>query len=253
MLRAIRMLGTEGAMITSRIVLGTAGLCLAILCSGCAWWDRSAVAETARPLAPLASAEAQAATPPRASLEPLRPLPAILNQPEDFQCLDGSRIRISYPQNSDSVAVSLNGALPIAMRREDEAGLTAYRASNLILRRSGVRVALASAAVSVTVQSGDTLGTIALRAYGDRTRAMDIARVNNIANPDLIFAGQTLDLPQAERRCRRTQYQEASYVPDAPVGFEAPRPLERRLFSPPSARQPDQQRVRATASDPSLH
>jgi LysM repeat protein len=240
--------------LAARMTLGAIGLCLAVLCSGCAWWDRPAFTNAMSSSAPpSAMASTDALEPaPRASPETLRPLPAISNEPEDFLCLDGSRMRISYLPSGDSVAVSLNGARPIALRREDEAGLTAYRASNLVLRRSGVRVALASAAVSVTVQSGDTLGTIALRAYGDRMRAMDIARVNNIANPDLIFPGQVLDLPQAERRCRRTQHQEASYVPDAGVGIETPQPLNRRLFSPPSARQPDQQRVRATASDPPL-
>ncbi|MBC7769838.1 MAG: LysM peptidoglycan-binding domain-containing protein [Phycisphaerales bacterium] len=139
------------------------------------------------------------------------------------------------------------------MRRADEAGLIAYRATNLVLRRSGVRVALASDLASVTVQSGDTLGLIAFRIYGDRMRAIDIARMNGIENPDLIFPGQILTLSQVERRCRRTQYQEASYVVDAATGSEQLRPLDRRLFSPPSDRQPDQRRVLATTDDPPLH
>jgi len=186
------------------------------------------------------------------SARPARPSPAISNEPEDFLCLDGSRLRVSYPGNRDIVSISLNGAPPIAMRRADEAGLTAYRATNLVLRRSGVRVALASELAAVTVQGGDTLGLIAYRIYGDRMRAMDIARLNNIENPDLIFPGQVLALPQVERRCRRAQLQEASYVVDAAAGLEPPSPLGRRLFSPPSARQPDQRRVRATADDPPL-
>lgn len=230
--------------LTARMALGAVGLSLAILCSACAWSGRSGLADYAGFTTPIAAPGALEAAAAQVSSEVLRPLPAISNVPEDFVCLDGSRMRISYPQNSDSVAVSLNGARPIAMRRDDEAELMAYRASNLVLRRSGVRVALSSATVSVTVASGDTLGSIALRAFGDRTRAADIARINNIANPDLIFPGQVLDLPQVERRCRRTAYQEASYTP------EAMRPLDRRQFSPPSARQPDQQNLRATASDP---
>ena len=97
--------------------------------------------------------------------------------------------------------------------------------------------------------SCDLGGSIALRTYGDRIRAMDIARLNNIENPDLIFPGQVLMLPQVERRCRRTQYQETSYVVGAGASFERARPLDRRLFSPPSERQPDQRRMRVTASD----
>lgn len=138
------------------------------------------------------------------------------------------------------------------MRRADEAGLIAYRAGDLVLRRSGIRVALGSDTTSVTVQGGDTLGMIALRIFGDRMRALEIARLNNIENPDLIYPGQVLSLPQMERRCRRAQYQEASYELDTVAGVELSRPLNRRLFSPPSTRQPDQRRVRAASMDPPL-
>ncbi len=240
--------------VKTRMALSAVGLSLAILSSGCAWWDRSALASAVSlpasgdAVAPPAVVEV---LPPRMLPERPLPMPAISNEPEDFVCLDGSRVRISYPRSRDVVAVSLDGAPPIAMGRDDENGLMAYRASNLVLRRSGVRIALASDLSSVTVQSGDTLGSIAFRTYGDRMRALDIARLNSIENPDLIFPGQVLTLPQAERRCRRTQYQEASYVVDAATGSGEPRPLDRRLFSAPSDRQPDQRRVRATASDPS--
>jgi hypothetical protein len=73
---------------------------------------------------------------------------------------------------------------------------------------------------------------------------MEIAGLNNIANPDLIHPGQVLQLPLAERRCRRMLADAASYAA-GPAGS-----LERRTFSPPSRRQPDLQRVRATALDP---
>lgn len=240
----------------ARMALGAVGFSLAILCSACAWWDRPAIASSAS-LSASSNAIAPAAivvAPPRAP-PPVRlgPLPAISSEPEDFLCVDGSRLRVSHSASRNIVTVSLNGATPIAMRRADEAGPITYRAPNLILRRSGVRVALASDMASVTVQSGDTLGLIAFRVYGDRMRAMDIARLNNIENPDLIFPGQFLDLPQMELRCGRAQTQEASYVVDAAAAREQLRPLNRRLFSPPSNRQPDQRRVRATSEDPPLH
>lgn len=238
-----------------RVALGAAGISLAILCSGCAWWVRPAIASSvsssASNNAPAPAAAVEVA-PPLAPSVRQAPLPAISDEPEDFSCLDGSWLRVSYPGSRDILTVSVNGSLPIAMRRADEARLTTYRAGDLVLRRSGVRVALASDISSVTVQGGDTLGLIALRIYGDRMRASDIARLNNLENPDLIFPGQVLSLPQMERRCRRAQYQQASYSVDAAT-VEVSRPLNRRLFSPPSARQPDQRRVRATPVDPPLH
>lgn len=223
----------------ARTALSALGFSLALLSSGCALWQRPSLAALPAPSsapAPVAAVEAPAPLPR------LAPLPALSTEPEDFACGDGSQLRVSYPQGRDTIAVSLNGATPIAMRRADEGGLTAYRASNLVLRRSGVRVALVSDSASVTVQSGDTLGLIAQRIYGDRMRAFEIARMNNIENPDLILPGQVLSLAQMERRCRRSHVQEASYT--------SSRPLNRRAFSPPSARQPEQRNIRATATDP---
>lgn len=46
-----------------------------------------------------------------------------------------------------------------------------------------------------TVQSGDTLSGIAQRELGDSSRYMEIANMNGISNPDLIYAGQELRLP----------------------------------------------------------
>ncbi|MEX2012972.1 MAG: LysM peptidoglycan-binding domain-containing protein [Candidatus Levyibacteriota bacterium] len=47
-----------------------------------------------------------------------------------------------------------------------------------------------------TVVEGDNLWNIAVRAYGDGYKFPDIAKVNNIANPDLIYSGNVLKLPQ---------------------------------------------------------
>ncbi|MDL9936817.1 LysM domain-containing protein [Gordonia sp. ABSL1-1] len=51
-----------------------------------------------------------------------------------------------------------------------------------------------------TVVTGDTLSGIAQRFYGDPTLFPIIARANGIANPDLIFAGQTLTIPDRPPR-----------------------------------------------------
>lgn len=43
---------------------------------------------------------------------------------------------------------------------------------------------------------GDDLWDIAIRAYGNGYRWVDIARVNNLTNPDLIHSGNTLTIPR---------------------------------------------------------
>jgi LysM domain len=228
--------------------IGAVGIALSILCAGCAWWDRGEVASPLSGPAPRSMAIPAAGldiAPPLSSRAEPRALPAISNESEGFACLDGARLRVSYPGGRDVVAVSIDGGLPIVMRRADEVGITAYRADNLVLRRAGVRVAFTSDLDSVTVQSGDTLGSIAIRTYGDPNRARDVARANNIDNPDLIFIGQVLSLPRIERRCRRAEFQAASHV----TALEQQQLLNRRLFTRPSERQPDLQRVRATVRD----
>ena len=49
---------------------------------------------------------------------------------------------------------------------------------------------------SYTVVKGDNLWQIAVRAYGDGYQWIKIAKVNYLANPDLIHAGNTLKLPR---------------------------------------------------------
>ncbi len=47
-----------------------------------------------------------------------------------------------------------------------------------------------------TVQKGDYLWKIALEAYGDGYAWTRIAKANNLANPNLIFSGNVLDIPK---------------------------------------------------------
>ena len=49
---------------------------------------------------------------------------------------------------------------------------------------------------SYTVKKGDCLWTIAVRAYGDGYKWTQIAKANNLANPDLIFSGNVFTLPR---------------------------------------------------------
>lgn len=47
-----------------------------------------------------------------------------------------------------------------------------------------------------TIQKGDNLWRIAVRAYGDGYRWVEIAEANDLANPDLIHSGNILNLPR---------------------------------------------------------
>lgn len=51
-------------------------------------------------------------------------------------------------------------------------------------------------AATYEVVHGDNLWDIAVRAYGDGYRWVDIAEENNLANPDIIHAGNVLVLPR---------------------------------------------------------
>ena len=50
--------------------------------------------------------------------------------------------------------------------------------------------------VSYTVQKGDYLWDIAVRAYGDGYKWVEIAKVNKLVNPNLIYSGNVLKLPR---------------------------------------------------------
>lgn len=77
-------------------------------------------------------------------------------------------------------------------------------------------VALATSALTYRVQSGDTLSALAWR-YGTSVGA--IATANHIANPDLIYAGQTLEIPAGEVYAAQ---QGNTTIPAVPVYQPAP-------------------------------
>lgn len=47
-----------------------------------------------------------------------------------------------------------------------------------------------------TVKSGDTLWSIAVRAYNNGYKWVDIAKVNNLSTPGLIYSGNVLKIPR---------------------------------------------------------
>lgn len=50
-------------------------------------------------------------------------------------------------------------------------------------------------AKTYTIKSGDTLGSICRKFYGDSTLYNKLASYNNIKNPNLIYAGKTIKIP----------------------------------------------------------
>jgi hypothetical protein len=70
-----------------------------------------------------------------------------------------------------------------------------------------------------TVQRGDTLGRIAERRLGDVGRWPEIAGLNHVSNPNLIFVGQRLRLPDAPSA---VSGQVRSPVPTGPGELQIP-------------------------------
>lgn len=71
-------------------------------------------------------------------------------------------------------------------------------------------------AAPVRVQPGDTLSHIALRHYGSLDFLDLIIRANNISNPDLIFAGDVLELPDPNQPGSQVPAGEGSVLTVAP-------------------------------------
>ncbi len=63
------------------------------------------------------------------------------------------------------------------------------------------------------VQEGDTLGKIAERFYGNAALYEQLAKINNIQNPALIFAGQIITIPRDLTVAYDYQNNEAVVVP----------------------------------------
>ena len=49
--------------------------------------------------------------------------------------------------------------------------------------------------INYTVKAGDTVGKIAAQFLGDSKRYHEIAALNSLANPNLIYVGQVLRIP----------------------------------------------------------
>ena len=71
---------------------------------------------------------------------------------------------------------------------------TTVATTNILGDSAGSSEAIAGATYTVT--RGDSLWSIAVRAYGDGYRWVDIARENDLTNPNIIHSGNVLTLPR---------------------------------------------------------
>lgn len=112
---------------------------------------------------------------------------------------DGYRwIEIAKLNNLPSADVIVVGTV---ITLPEQAAPTKAVAANPIQGQSALQMESQSqvadniADASYTIKANDTLWDIAVRRYNDGYRWPEIARANNITNPDLIFIGNSLKLP----------------------------------------------------------
>lgn len=99
----------------------------------------------------------------------------------------------------------------------------------------------APAAVSTyRVQSGDTLGAIARKVYGDASKYPIIQRANNITDPRRIWVGQVLTIPSLAGAAAPAAGPATPAAPAvAPAPAAPPSPAPRPVVQPPAAGAPE--------------
>lgn len=68
---------------------------------------------------------------------------------------------------------------------------------------------------SYTIQSGDTLSTISQQFAGDNSLVSSIASANGISDVNMIFAGETITVPDGSTTAAQPVQQEQTYVEPA--------------------------------------
>ncbi|MBS0384791.1 MAG: LysM peptidoglycan-binding domain-containing protein [Proteobacteria bacterium] len=125
---------------------------------------------------------------------------------EHFVCVDGLRLDVGYSPDRQTARISAGRASLISLRRVPQEGYLAYESGAVQFLREGPRAVFINQPTSIEVKSGDTLGAIARRLYGESSRVRDIMNANPeaLADPNLIYVGQVLQLPHGRHLCRRT-------------------------------------------------
>lgn len=89
---------------------------------------------------------------------------------------------------SESLAVGQTLTLPEISAKEPTATTTETIESEVVEE--------SSQAETYTVVQGDSLWDISVKAYGDGYKWVEIAKTNNLTNPDIIHVGNVLNLPR---------------------------------------------------------
>ena len=186
---------------------------LALVCSACATWP-----DAVSPMLGANAASRSAVTPqPPVNHEVISSVasevaitsdvPVFNDDPEHFVCVDGLRLDVSYSPDRQTARISTDRSSLISLRRVQQEGYLAYESGGAQFLREGPRAVFVNEATSISVKTGDTLTAIARRLYGDSARVRDIVSANpeTLANPNLIYAGQILQLPHGRHLCRRAR------------------------------------------------
>ncbi|HSW48191.1 MAG TPA: LysM peptidoglycan-binding domain-containing protein [Candidatus Saccharimonadales bacterium] len=99
--------------------------------------------------------------------------------------------RANNLSNPDNIEVGQKISLTKIEQKKDTPDILSDGASTSIYSENSK---ITSSGYSIV--QGDSLWVIALRAYGDGYRWVDIARANNLSNPDLIYPGDKLTIPR---------------------------------------------------------
>ncbi|QQG41111.1 MAG: LysM peptidoglycan-binding domain-containing protein [Candidatus Levyibacteriota bacterium] len=94
--------------------------------------------------------------------------------------------------NPDTIEIGTKLTLPDIVETKILATSTNIQAEKAALTKQ----AKAISSDTYTIQRGDNLWDIAVRAYGDGFKWPEIAKANNLENPSLIHADNVLKLPR---------------------------------------------------------
>ena len=85
---------------------------------------------------------------------------------------------------------------PTVVANNRHVNKTSTKANKSNVQQNYTQIGSAITGNSYTVVHGDNLWNIAVRAYGNGFKWVDIARVNNLANPRVINSGNVLIIPR---------------------------------------------------------
>ncbi|RJQ38933.1 LysM peptidoglycan-binding domain-containing protein [Candidatus Microgenomates bacterium] len=94
-------------------------------------------------------------------------------------------------ENPDVVTAGTKLVLPVKVESKVEQKLVFAETP-----KDGASDSKSITQTNYVVQTGDDLWDIAVRSYGDGFRWTDIAKANNLSDPDLIHAGNNLIIPK---------------------------------------------------------